>query len=206
MRDFVRLLMKRHRGWPWPENIFDCLTLLYGADGWCRSCGMALGDQTGPLTLRKSGLTVHGAWQPNWFFDFLCVAPAVAEKVDGLFDLKLRPIAWPSPKTDDRAFQIVVPTVGERWYDPVELDAACRQRHGSPGERCPRCQTWRWYPLIDPPPPRFFDGHSNVAIANSPEIFGSGLSAFRKILVRRELAELLAAASPRDFYVREVAS
>lgn len=35
----------------------------------------------------------------------------------------------------------------------------------------------------------------------NPEWFGNGWKAFRQVLVRRELAELLAAASPRDFKV-----
>ena len=49
-------------------------------------------------------------------------------------------------------------------------------------------------------PVRFND----VAIAASPEWFGDGRKACREILVRRERAELLAAASPGDFRVNEV--
>jgi hypothetical protein len=41
-------------------------------------------------------------------------------------------------------------------------------------------------------------------IAASPEWFGDGWNSFRQVLVRRELAELLAQASPRDFYLAEV--
>ena len=41
-------------------------------------------------------------------------------------------------------------------------------------------------------------------IAASPEWFGDGGKSFRLFLARRELAELLAARSPRDFWVHEV--
>ena len=43
-----------------------------------------------------------------------------------------------------------------------------------------------------------------MRIAASPEWFGDGWSAFREILVRRELAELIVASSPRDFRIQEV--
>jgi hypothetical protein len=33
----------------------------------------------------------------------------------------------------------------------------------------------------------------------SPEWFGDGHRSFRQVLVRRELAELISAASPKDF-------
>ena len=43
-----------------------------------------------------------------------------------------------------------------------------------------------------------------VDIAASPEWFGDGWKSFRQILVRRELAELIAKASPLDFRVQEL--
>ena len=164
---------------------------------------MPLREQIGPLMLQRRSLTVSGAWKPNWLFDALCVAPPGAEKIESLFDVELRPIAWPTPRMSDPAFQIIIPVVGERWYDPAELDAACQARHGAPGKRCPKCQTWRWYG-IDAPPPRFFDIHSDVAIALSPEVFGDGCAAFRKTLVRRDLAALLTSAGHQDLGVREL--
>lgn len=53
------------------------------------------------------------------------------------------------------------------------------------------------------PPLRIRPPLGDAAIAASPEWFGDGWKAFRQVLVRRELAELLAAASPRDFRVEE---
>jgi hypothetical protein len=205
LESFAYLVPKRHRGWPWPEESFG-MTPMFGDDGWCRSCGVPLREQIGPLILQRSKLRVHGAWQPNWQFDVICVAQPVARQVATRFDLSLLPIAWPSGGTFEPAFQIIIPPLGERWYEPAELDAACRERHGEAGKRCPKCQTWRWYPLPELPPPRFLHCHSNVAIAASPEVFGDGLNAFRQVLVRRELGELLTAASPRDLRLRDIDS
>ncbi|HEY8457426.1 MAG TPA: hypothetical protein VIL34_17670 [Actinopolymorphaceae bacterium] len=44
----------------------------------------------------------------------------------------------------------------------------------------------------------------DVDVAASPEWFGDGWKAFRQILFRRELAELIASASPRDFDIQPV--
>jgi hypothetical protein len=54
------------------------------------------------------------------------------------------------------------------------------------------------------PPLKIQPPLSDVDIAASPEWFGDGWSAYRQILVRRELAEFIAAASPKDFKVRPV--
>ena len=43
----------------------------------------------------------------------------------------------------------------------------------------------------------------DVDVAASPEWFGDGGSSFRELLMRRELAELLVHASPRDFRIIE---
>ena len=105
--------------------------------------------------------------------------------------------------------QIVIPSVGERWFDPEELRAAATAMHGTDGARCDECGVWRWMPLamgrslprlrITPP-----DSGDGVDIMASPEWFGDGWRASRQILVRRELAEEIAAASPRDFRVEEI--
>ena len=46
-----------------------------------------------------------------------------------------------------------------------------------------------------------WDGHDVVA---SPEWFGDGWKAYREVLFRRELAELIVAANPRRAGAREV--
>lgn len=54
------------------------------------------------------------------------------------------------------------------------------------------------------PPLKITPDLGDVDIAASPEWFGDGWKAFRQILIRRQLAELIAAASPRDFKVQAV--
>jgi hypothetical protein len=48
-------------------------------------------------------------------------------------------------------------------------------------------------------------GLQELDVAASPEWFGDGWNAFRQILVRRELPELVVETSPRDFRIHEVA-
>lgn len=142
---------------------------------------------------------------PNWQFDVICLAGAVAEQAASRFDLDLRPVAWhPSLPTD--AMQLVVPTAGDSWFDQDELRAKAVEHHGDAGATCPECGVWRWMPLTFGwlPPLRIAPGLGDVDIAGSPEWFGDGWKAFRQILVRRELADLIATASPNDFRVQEV--
>jgi len=205
MTEYVELYWKRNRGWPWPEDSWG-LTPMFGEDGWCRSCGVPKHSQSGSLVLQRNGLKVEGAWVPNWRFDVICVEQRVAVEVAARFDIQTREVGW-HPTSADEATQIVVPTVGAAWFDPEELRESAIARHGVDGATCPECGVWRWMPLTFGflPPLRIAHSLGDVAIAGSPEWFGDGKRAFRQILVRRELAELIAAASPRDFKVQDVA-
>ena len=80
MDDFVELCAKRNRGWPWPEDSYG-LTPMFGKGGWCRSCGTPLHAQSGSLVLQRRGLTVSGAWVPNWQFDVICMEQSLADLV-----------------------------------------------------------------------------------------------------------------------------
>lgn len=204
MTEFVELRLRRNRGWPWPEEVWG-LDPMYGVDGWCRACGVPNREQTGSIVLQRRGLTVAGAWVPNWHFDGICLERSLAEQVGSMFRLELLDVAWPTSPSHD-ARQIVVPTVGDAWFDHDELRAAAIAEHGTAGATCPVCGTWRWMPLDfdELPPLRIEPGLGDVDIAASPEWFGDGWKAFRQVLVRRELAELIARASPRDFRVRPV--
>ena len=104
------------------------------------------------------------------------------------------------------AYQIVVPTIGESWFDPEAVRERAIAAHGRDGARCPACGVWRWLPLVPGylPPLNVRPPLGDVAVAASPEWFGAGCQAFRQVLVRRDLAELIASASPRDFAVREL--
>lgn len=201
--DWSYLFLKRNRGWPSPEDSWG-LTPMFGEDGWCRSCGMPLREQCGPLKMRRAGLAKpEGAWTPNWRFDVLCVGEALASEL-GRFAVDVRPVSWVG-KSDPPAWQVVLPVVGSRWFDPARLSDLAVARHGVAGETCPSCGTWRWMPVptSELPPLEVRAALGGVDAASSPEWFGAGHQSYRKILFRRELAELLAEVSPKDFKVLE---
>lgn len=206
MTDFVQLYWKRNRGWPWPEDSWG-LTPMFGEDGWCHACGVPKHPQSGSIVLQRKGFKdVEGGWVPNWQFDVICVEAAVADQAAAQFNLDVRPVRW-SPTSPGDAVQIVVPTVGDVWFDHDELRVKATERHGVAGAACAECGVWRWMPLAFGflPPLRIAPSlGEDVDIAASPEWFGDGWKAFRQILVRRELAELIAASSPRDFRVQPV--
>jgi hypothetical protein len=104
--------------------------------------------------------------------------------------------------------QIIAPVVGDAWFDTRELRGKVIETGGPPtGAACSKCSVWRWMPMDfgELPTLRVQPKLGDVDIAASPEWFGAGWKAFRQILLRRELGELIANASPRDFTLRDVA-
>lgn len=201
--EWAYLFLKRNRGWPSPEDSWG-LTPMFGEDGWCRSCGTPLREQCGALQLRRAGLAKpEGAWTPNWRFDVLCVGEELASEL-GRFSVNARPVSWVG-RADPPAWQVVLPVVGSRWFDPARLTELAVARHGVAGETCPSCGTWRWMPVPTSELPSLGRdaGLGEVGAASSPEWFGAGHQSYRKIILRRELAEFLAGASPKDFKVLE---
>ncbi len=182
---------------------------MHGEDGWCRSCGVPRRPQCGSLILQSRGLkSVEGAWVPNWQFDAYCLERALAEQVVASgFPLPLLPIEWHGQPPGD-AMQIVAPTMGVAWFDPAELRARTIAKHGAAGASCDECGVWRWYPLLseEMPPYRYAAMDDDVHVAASPEWFGDGHKAFRQVIVRRALAEMIVAACPRDFRIHEFAT
>ncbi len=131
----------------------------------------------------------------------------MADQANKLFKLDLRDVLFKGSELN-HARQIVAPSVGSTWFDKDELRERAKKQHGIAGRTCPECGIWRWMPLgFDTLPPIRNLSNSEldeVDIAASPEWFGDGWKSFRQILVRRELAELIAKASPLDFRVQEL--
>lgn len=204
---YVWLEYRKNRGWPWPESSFG-LTPMYGEDGWCPACGVPNREQRGSLILKRNGFAkVRGAWTPFGMDDTICLERSLAEEVSARFDVKLWPVSWPKIASGE-AFQLIAPVWGESWFDPEELRKAALRDYGKEGAECATCGVWRWMPLVfkySLPPLRIRPPLTGVDVAASPEWFGDGWKAFRQVLVRRELAELVAEASPQDFKVTDVA-
>jgi len=206
MNDFAELYFKKNRGWPWPEDSWG-LTPMFGKDGWCHACGVPREPQSGSLVLQRKGLShCRGAWVPYWRYDALCVEQGLADEVADRFDVELRPVDWRG-SAGCEASQMVAKPTGDAWFDHDELRDAAVARHGVAGRTCEECGTWRWMPLAFGmlPPLRITPPLQGEDIAASPEWFGDGWNSFRQVLVRRELAEWISTASPRDFELREVA-
>ena len=211
VRDFVELSAKRNRGWPWPEDSWG-LTPMYGEGGWCRACGVPRRTQCGSLVLQRKSFKIHGAWLPYWQYDAICLEAGLADEIARRFRVELIDVEWHA-SSPGQARQIVAPTVGGAWFDADELRKRTVAAHGSPGATCATCGTWRWFPLaFEPIPPltketlsplREVPEFEEFDVVASPEWFGDGWNAFRQILVRRELASMIVAASPRDFRIVE---
>lgn len=205
MTQFVELRLKRNRGWPWPEDSWG-LTPMFGEGSWCRSCGVPQREQRGSLILQRMGLAQPtGAWVPNWQFDAICLERSLGDEATARFDLEVREVEWHGSPPGE-AVQIVVPSVSERWFDPDELRKTAVDQHGAAGAACSDCGTWRRMPMAFDVLPRLqvHPGLGDIDVAASPEWFGDGWLAFRQVLLRRELAELIASHSPGDFRVHEV--
>lgn len=143
---------------------------------------------------------------PNWQFDVYCLQRSLADQILASgFQLPLLRVEWHG-RVPGEAMQIVAPTVGVAWFSPIELGSRVTAKHGSPGARCDECGVYRWYPLRseEMPPYRFSPMDDDVHVAASPEWFGDGMKAFRQVIFRRELAEMIIATNPRDFLIREL--
>jgi hypothetical protein len=150
---------------------------------------------------------LEGGWIPNWRFDAICLEESLARKIatEG-FAVDLRDVAWEGPPPGS-ASQIVAPTVGKAWFDAEELRARAEDRHGVAGTTCSSCGTWRWMPMtysLLPPVTGEVLSSSQEDVIASPEWFGDGCQSYRQVIVRRRLAELISAESPRDFRVQEL--
>lgn len=206
MHDLIELRARRNRGWPWPEQSWG-LTPMFGADGWCHSCGVPRHAQSGFLVLQRKAFKPEGAWTPNWQFDAICLANELADSIAGRFGLVLREVRFPDG-ADAGAKQLVIPSTTRAWFRAEELTKKAIEVHGIAGKTCPDCGVWRWMPLGFDNLPRI-DGLDDLlsrseAVAASPEWFGDGWKAYRQIVVRRELGELIAKASPRDYKLHEL--
>lgn len=201
--DYVGLTSRFTSGWPWPDDSWG-LDPMYGADGWCHTCGTPNREQTGRLVLKASGLPKGPFWMPNWRFNALCVRLPEASNVIDRFALATMPVHTPR-STDTNIVQLLPANTPTPWYDPTRLTELAAARHGRPGNRCPTCQTWRWYPL----PQHELPSASPDALSGgwpfiaSPEWFGDGCQAFHQLLIRRNLAHALVALDPKTWSVEE---
>lgn len=205
MTDYVEITLRRNRGWPWPEDSWG-LTPMFGEDGWCRSCGVPQHEQSGSIILQRRGLAaIAGGWVPNWQFDVYCLEKGLAARAAEAFGVGLRPVEWVK-RPPGEARQVVIRSTAEPWFNPSELAERISHVHGEASKTCEVCGVTRWLPVgldILPRPPATAVVGAPAVIA-CPEWFGVGKRSFRQILWRRDLADFLLAASPRDFKIQDL--
>lgn len=204
MNNYVEIVLRRNRGWPWPEDSWG-LTPMFGESGWCRSCGVPKHPQTGSIVLQQKGLKIEGGWVPNWQFDVYCLAQPLALEARERFKVQLMPVASVSGPNLE-ASQIFIPSSTTPWFDRSELTRLIAPIHGEASETCGECDVTRWMPVgmdVLPMPPAdvFID---QPAVIASPEWFGAGKQSFRQILWRPDIAQFLVASSPKDFKIQKV--
>ncbi len=163
-------------------------------------------EQNGPLTLESRGFPKSAVWTPNWRFDAICVSSEVADELTARFDIELRDVHRAT--TGSTEFKQVVPVHSSSdWYSHDNLANAVLARHSkysgsNTGTTCVQCNRWKWLPItprdalinIDSLPP-------SAHVASSHEVFGDGMSAFRLLAFRKELAEVLVAANPKTWNI-----
>lgn len=204
MRSYVEIVLRRNRGWPWPEDSWG-LTPMYGEDGWCHTCGVPKHPQTGSIVLQRKGLKVEGAWVPNWQFDVYCVAQSLADAARERFEIDTRPVASVGDGSLN-ASQVVIESSNAEWFNPANLERLIRPIHGEASETCSECGVTRWMPVgmdvLPAPPVALLEGQPPVLA--SPEWFGAGKRSFRQIIWRRDVADFLLESSPKDFKIQEL--
>ncbi|MDR1355430.1 MAG: hypothetical protein LBJ43_04130, partial [Propionibacteriaceae bacterium] len=156
---------------------------------------------------------------------------ALAETVASRFDVQFRPVVWPSGVTDEakqviypestydwfdseeltnRVQQLIDKRIKSATasFTPKQLASPAFEGYDKIGITCSECGKWKWktpWNLYDPygdlPPSPIIPASEDRPIIRSRECFGDhGVVRYQTLMVR-ELAELLAKASPRDCYV-----
>lgn len=203
MNDYVEIVLRRNRGWPWPEDSWGLMPI-YGEDGWCRVCGVPQHPQSGSIVLQSRGLTVSGAWVPNWQFDVYCMESEFGARAEADFGLTFRSVR--SPKGELDAVQVIIDSSQDQWFRPGDLDRLISPIHGVASEECAVCGIVRWMPVgmdtLPPPPVELLA--SEPPVVASPEWFGAGYRSFRQIIWRRDVAVFMLSVGPKDFRIQEL--
>ena len=182
---------------------------MYGEDGWCRSCGTPLRNQSGPLVIQGSKFPTADVWMPNWLFDTVCISADIAEEVARDFRVDLVEVHNPRQGVTG-VRQVRAGPTASPWYTKKHLSRAVRERHGqdygrTTGSTCRSCGRWKWLPIAeDWAPVQASALTPDADVVASPEIFGDGLKSFRHLLFRRPLAELLHSKAKRNWDLRAV--
>ncbi len=174
-----------HHGYPQPDELdFGYLEATYNLVDWCDRCGIGK-KQKAPFQMRREPKWGRkGIMQLIWVYDELFVTPDVWSSVFKPYGVGCRPVM----NTKQLELETVVQLVIE---EEVGLVAA-----GLPAERCGECERLKYLPVARGPFPALA-AEPSQASARTREYFGSGGEADQRLLISREVAAALRAASVR---------
>jgi len=182
-----------HHGYPQPdEGRFGYREATYEMAGFCDPCGIAL-KQKAPFQMKsepKWGR--NGILQLHWVFDEFFVTPEVWSTVFHPNGVGCRPVLDAKGAELKTVVQLVV-------QEEVSVEV-----EGLEAERCARCGQVKFLPVTRGAFPPLVNEPS-VRMVKTREYFGSGASAYKGVLVSREIARALTAEKVRGASVRPTA-
>lgn len=172
-----------HHGYPKPDMDFGYLQATYNCSNCCEKCGSGY-EQAAPFRFssepkwgKKSIL------QLNWVFDEYFVKPELWEKV-------FRPLGIPCREVVQHRSGAPLTTVVQLDVNAIATGPTHLGAH--PFEICPKCGRKRFLPFTRgffPPLADYPDAH----IFKTSELFGSGASSWRAVIISQELCSALRA-------------
>jgi hypothetical protein len=190
---WLELVPDWHRGYPQPKpDVFGYREITYDTSEYCAQCGTGLRQEASFQMKGEPKWGRNGILQLNWVFDEYFVSPAVWTNVFEPLGVGYRHVQ----STRGTELKTVIQLVVDQEIDVVT--------EGLPMERCMKCGRAKYTPVTRGLSP---------AVASKPagdmvktrQYFGSGASAFKRIIVSQMLARSLAARNIRGASVRPVA-
>jgi hypothetical protein len=181
---YLSVLPGWHHGYPEPSDENGYLEATFDLSDYCAACGVGL-RQVRPFRFAKAPMWGRrSVMQLNWIFDEYFVKPEVWSALFEPFGIGCRPVVLNKNGVIlDTVVQLDTPAV-------VEL-----KLESYPGEQCNCCGRTKY----KAPRRGFFPTPSavpaGVAAFKSAQYFGSGASAYRAVLVSKELYAKLAASA-----------
>ncbi|GAA4375021.1 hypothetical protein [Agromyces bauzanensis] len=180
--EWCHLSPQWHHGYPQPEDTY--LEVSYDQAGHCPVCHIGL-CQSAPLRMRaEPDWGRRSIMQMFWIYDAWFVTPEAHSSVFAPYGVASRPVLSKSGRTLERVVQLtideIVPLVENRTQ----------------GEMCDTCSRFKLHERMTdfaPKPARMPDS----PLVQSELYYGSGGSAFRDTLVRRDLVAAIRSAGLR---------
>ncbi len=194
--DHLLLIPSWHHGYPMLDDDFGFLNITFDTTDYCTVCGIGR-QQNGPFRMKaepKWGR--RSILQLNWILDEYFVKPEVYANVFEPFGI---------PSLEVLHYKTNEPLTGVLQLILAETSQSLLEISAQPSESCPKCGRKKFLPLIKGPFPGFVSSPGCAQISKTQEIFGSGGSANKRVVVTQELYSAMFEAKVRgvEFHVIE---